>query len=168
MVGRLAAMGISLDFEAIVQPGIVDPTRAVGRPWLARALVAAGHVATTKEAFDRFLARGRSAFVPRAGAPPEEVVACVHEAGGLASIAHPGLVRHDEWIAEFAAAGVDALEAYHTDHTPEMQAETLAAARRLNLAVSGGSDYHGDDARRPLGGVTLPEPVFNELVARRK
>jgi hypothetical protein len=74
MIDRLATFGIHLDADAILQPGVDDSTRSVGRPWIARALVAAGHVATTNEAFDSWLARGRPAFVPRAGAPPEEVI----------------------------------------------------------------------------------------------
>jgi hypothetical protein len=70
-------------------------------------------------------------------------------------------------IGSLADAGLDAIEAYHTDHTPEMEADALATARRLNLTMSGGSDYHGDDMRRVLGEVRLPAEAFEELEARR-
>jgi 3',5'-nucleoside bisphosphate phosphatase len=63
---------------------------------------------------------------------------------------------------------LDAIEAYHSDHTAEMQHAALATAGRLGLLVSGGSDYHGDDVRRPLGGVTLPRADFDALAARAK
>src|SRR5262245_20495229 len=68
MIARLAGLGIHLDAEAILAPGLADSSKAAGRPWIASALVAAGHVADKNEAFDRFLARGRPAFVPRTGA----------------------------------------------------------------------------------------------------
>lgn len=165
MIDRLAACGIRLDAGAILQSGIDDPSKAVGRPWIARALVAAGHVETTDEAFDRWLSRGRPAFVPRAGAPPDEVFARIHAAGGVASLAHPGLLARDEWIDRFAAAGLDALEAYHSDHNGEATARYLAIARRLGLAVSGGSDYHADQSHGAgPGSVSLPREHYDRLV----
>ena len=169
MVARLQSAGISLDADAILQPGLVDSTKAVGRPWIARALVAGGYVTSTNEAFDRWLASGRPAFVPRAGAPPEEVVMRIHEAGGLASLAHPGLLQHDDWIPEFAAAGLDALEAYHSEHDTLMTATYLSIAKRLQLGISGGSDYHADAAHgAQLGAVALPREDFDDLSRRRE
>jgi predicted metal-dependent phosphoesterase TrpH len=167
IVERLAAHGISLDADAIVAPAVANPSISIGRPWIARALIAGGHVADTTEAFDKWLATGRPAFVPRMGARPEEVFARIHEAGGLASLAHPALVGHDEWIPGFAAAGLDALEAYHSDHDADDTARYLATAERLGLAVSGGSDFHGDDAHGPggPGSVALPRERFDQLKA---
>ena len=167
MIERLAAAGIVLDADAILQPGVDDPAKSVGRPWIARALVAAGHVQTTDEAFDTWLARGRPAFVPRAGAPPAEVFARIHEAGGVASLAHPALIRHDEWLDEFARDGLDAIEAYHTDHDADATGRYLAAAERLGLAVSGGSDYHADGAHGGgVGSVSLPREEYERLKVR--
>ena len=170
IVARLAVHGIELDADAILQPCLDDSTKAAGRPWVARALVQAGHVATTNEAFDRWLARGRPAFVPRSGASPEDVFRRIHECGGLASLAHPGLLRHDEWIGEFADAGLDALEAYHTDHDAFMTAAYVSIAARFSLAVSGGSDYHADDSHgaATLGAVSLPTEHFDRLVRRHQ
>jgi len=165
MVARLAAHGIMLDADAILQAGVDDPTRAVGRPWIARALVAGGHVATTNDAFEGWLSRGRPAFVPRMGAAPEEVFARIHDAGGVASLAHPALVEHDEWIAGFAAAGLDALEAYHADHDASARERYLAMADHLGLAVSGGSDYHADPSHGSgsPGSVSLPRGAYEKL-----
>src|SRR5581483_1567712 len=111
MIARLRSHGVELDAAAILQPGLADSTKAIGRPWIARALVAGGYVTSTNEAFDKWLSRGRPAFVPRSGAPPEDVFRRIHDAGGVASLAHPGLLEHDDWIPEFAAAGLDAIEA---------------------------------------------------------
>jgi predicted metal-dependent phosphoesterase TrpH len=166
MILRLAACGIELDAAAILQPGVADPAASVGRPWIARALVDHGHCATTGEAFDRWLARGRPAFVARLAAPPEEVFARIHEAGGVASIAHPGLLGHDEWIPDFLAAGLDAIEAYHTKHDAERTRHYVELAARLGLAVSGGSDYHADETHGAVtpGSVSLPREAFDALV----
>lgn len=170
MIVRLAAHGITLDADAILQPAFEDTSRSVGRPWIARALVAGGHVKHVSEAFDRWLSRGRPAFVPRIGPTPDEVFSQIHQAGGLASLAHPILVEHDDWIPAYAEAGMDALEAYHSDHDPAATSRYLALAADLNLAVTGGSDYHADDAHGgiSLGSVSLPRPAFERLKALRR
>ncbi|MGC4086116.1 MAG: hypothetical protein QM736_29340 [Vicinamibacterales bacterium] len=169
MFARLAAHGITLDAEAILAPGLRDASRAVGRPWIARAMVDAGVVATVNEAFERWLGRGCPAFVPRAGATPADVIGIIHDAGGLASLAHPVLVKHDEWIPALADAGLDALEAFHSDHAPEDTARYLAMAGALHLLVTGGSDYHGDTEHGGggPGSVSLPVDYWERLVARR-
>jgi hypothetical protein len=115
------------------------------------------------------LGRGRPAFVPRVGAPPEEVIDRIHAAHGVASIAHPGLLRHDEWLPRFAEAGLDAIEAYHTDHDEYTTARYVDLADRLLVAVSGGSDYHADQTHggTSLGSVSLPRKAYERLVERR-
>jgi len=170
MIARLRKHGIALDADAIVRPGVEDPSISIGRPSIARALVAGGFVATSDEAFDRWLERGAPAFVPREAAPPEDVVRQIHRAGGVASLAHPGLLRRDEWIADFAASGLDALEAYYGAHDAAQTSRYLDVAERLGLAVSGGSDYHADEAHgvaRP-GATVLPRDRYETLKARRR
>jgi len=168
MIERLTTFGIVLDGDDILQPAYDDPSRSAGRPWIARALVAGGHVSSTNEAFDRWLAAGRGAFVPRIAAPPEQVISRVHDAGGIASIAHPGLLRHDQWLPSLVEAGLDAIEAYHTDHDEPTTARYLAMAETLGIAVSGGSDYHGDPRHggRSIGDVSLPRDAYDRLKAR--
>ena len=168
IVDRLAALGMPLDAETILQPAVDDPSRSAGRPWVARALVSAGHVKTSNMAFELWLSRGRPAFVPRLAASPAEVFERIHEAGGIASMAHPGLLRRDQWLAGFAEAGVDALEAYHIDHDLDTSARYCRMARDLNVSVSGGSDFHGDEshgATQP-GRTSLPLADYDRLVRR--
>jgi 3',5'-nucleoside bisphosphate phosphatase len=167
MVGRLGAHGISLDVEAILAPGLASRSISVGRPWIARALIAGGYVADMDEAFAKWLDHGRPAFVPRIGAAPPEVFAEIHRAGGLASLAHPVHLKHDEWLSAYAAAGLDAIEVYHSDHDEVASRRYLEFARTLNLLVTGGSDYHGDDSHggKP-GSVALPRDAFARLKAR--
>ena len=167
MVARLADAGIVLDADAIVRPAEEDMTRSAGRPWIARALLSDGHVTSTKEAFDLWLGSGRPAFVPRDGASPAEVVARIHGAGGLASLAHPVLVGRDALVGELAGAGLDALEVYHWKHDAAATMRYLGLARAHRLLVTGGSDFHGDEAHGPQhpGAVALPEHAWAAFAA---
>ena len=167
-IGRvLASAGLVLDVARLVEEAKRQDGRSIGRPQIARALVDAGHVADTREAFDVWLAEGRPGFVPRSGAPPERVIEIVHAAGGLASLAHPGTTAIDREIPALRDAGLDALEAYHSDHPPEVRDRYLALARELDLLVTGGSDYHGDPAHGLApGSVTLPEDQWARLRAK--
>jgi predicted metal-dependent phosphoesterase TrpH len=165
IIARLAQLGMPIDADAILRAAHAQPGTSIGRPAIARALVAAGYVKTTNEAFAMWLSRGRPGFIAREGATPERVIEQIHGAGGLASLAHPGLLRHDEWIGALAASGLDALEAYHTNHDGESIARYRGIAERLRLGVSGGSDFHADEshgAPHP-GSVSLPQEAFDQL-----
>jgi predicted metal-dependent phosphoesterase TrpH len=168
MVDRLASLGIVLDAEAIVLPSLSGQGKSAGRPWIARALVDAGHVANTSEAFERYLKTGAPAFVPRVGPTPAEVFVQIHRANGVASLAHPGLLKRDELIAGLVADGLDAIEAHHSKHSEEDISRYLALARHYRLVVSGGSDYHGDPSHDAggLGSTALPRELFQELKGR--
>ena len=166
MLDRLGALGMRVDFEQVAAPSGARAPHAIGRPQVARALVERGYVGGTDEAFARYLGEGRPAFVPRIGATPAEVVALVVVAGGVAALAHPGLLGRDEVIPGMVAAGMQALEVYHPDHPPETVARYQAVAKRHGLAVTGGSDYHADEGRAAaLGRVTLPPADFERLDA---
>jgi predicted metal-dependent phosphoesterase TrpH len=169
MIGRLAMHGIPLDADAVLAPALKDSSRSAGRPWIARALVEGGHVPNIAEAFNRWLSRGRPAFIARIGAAPEEVFERIHASGGIASLAHPVLVKHDEWLPQFAKNGLDALEVYHTDHDELTTAHYLGIAKTLRLGVSGGSDYHADDAHGGggPGRVSLPQKHYEGLLRLR-
>jgi predicted metal-dependent phosphoesterase TrpH len=97
------------------------------------------------------------------------VFARIHEAGGIASLAHPGLLARDAWIPELAESGLDAIEVYYTAHDAPTTERYLAMAQQLGLAASGGSDYHADDshAAKP-GAVSLPRKAYESLLARLK
>jgi predicted metal-dependent phosphoesterase TrpH len=171
VAARVAALGMPLDIETILRPAIVDPQKSAGRPWIARAMVAGGYVATTDEAFERWLAYGRPAFVPRSGASPSEVISRVHDAKGICSLAHPalvGTVDETQWIGCLVADGLDAIEAYHSEHDGAATSRYLAMASAMGIAVSGGSDYHGDPTHGPdrPGAVSLPVDAYDALVRR--
>jgi 3',5'-nucleoside bisphosphate phosphatase len=165
---RLATLGCAIDVEPLLDSASSSDGRSVGRPLLADALVAAGHARDRSDAFDRLIGNGRPAFVPRMGATPDEVIALVRDSGGIVSLAHPGLTRIDDAIPRLAAAGLTALEARHSDHNADTEKHYRQMAAGLGLAVSGGSDFHGDPGHRiaMLGTVTLPAEDFALLEAR--
>jgi predicted metal-dependent phosphoesterase TrpH len=160
---RLQTLGAPIDTRPLLEAAATG--RSVGRPHIAQALIDAGHVATREEAFDRFLGFGCPGYVPRCGTDPADVVAIVHAAGGVASLAHPGIAPRDHLIPRLAAAGLDALEARHSDHDEAAEARYRTLAAELGLIVTGGSDFHGDGGHRAsrLGTVTLPSADFEAL-----
>lgn len=169
IVERLSAMGATIDHRAIAREA-AGSHKAIGRPAIARALVAAGHARDIADAFDRFLADGRPAFVSRQGAPPAEVIALIMRAGGMASFAHPGKLGLDAVLPGLADAGLTGLEVFHPDHDAQAQQKYLAIAEALNLAPTGGSDYHGPQSGRAecLGVVGLDAERYSALVARAR
>lgn len=163
MADRLQSLGYPIDARPILDAA--ERGRSVGRPQIAEALVTAGHVRSRDEAFQRFLEHGRAAYVARQGASPAEVIRIIHEAGGVASLAHPGVYRRDHVIPPLAAEGLDAIEARHSDHDVDTEAHYRRLAARLGLLVTGGSDFHGNAAHRAsaLGIVTLPADDYARL-----
>lgn len=141
---------------------------SVGRPHVARALVARGYVQSVAEAFERYLFRGGPAYVPRFKLAPEEAIALIHRAGGIAILAHPlDILDVVGWLAE---EGLDGLEAYYPGYEPEVSAQIAAIAARHGLAVAGGSDYHGPNVSPgiDIGSVAVPEEVIPALEERRR
>jgi len=165
MSARLDAVGVPVDLATEVASHRRGGGKALGRPLLAAALVRAGHVQTISEAFERYLGRGRPAFIARLGATPAEVVALVHAAGGIVSIAHPVKLKRDRLIEPLAEAGLDAIGVFHPDHDFNAVAHYRQRAAKLGLAVTGGSDFHGRDSGRAnaMGRVTLPSHEFVRL-----
>ena len=156
---RLVELGMAVDLEPALRDAERHPGRTVGRPQIADAMIAAGYVANRDEAFSRYLGHGCRAFVPRTGAKPHDVVELIGATGGLASLAHPGLLDHDEIILSLVLAGMPAIEAFHSDHDPETTARYRRLASASRLLVTGGSDFHGDD-RATLGRIGLPEEDY--------
>jgi predicted metal-dependent phosphoesterase TrpH len=162
---RLERIGAPIDIPRLLASR--EAREAIGRPAVAAALVAAGHATSQADAFDRFLGEGGAAWVPREGPTVARVIDVLHQAGAIVSLAHPALNRCDGRIAEWAAAGLDAIEAIHSEHSPDDVARYRSMAAAFDLVVTGGSDYHGHDqgSRAHLGSVTLPPDDLERLKA---
>ena len=168
IAARLADLGMPVDMTGALAAAGHQSGRAIGRPQIARAMVAAGHVANTREAFDNWLGRDQPAFVPRSGPSPETVIETIHRAGGLASLAHPGRTQIDDRIPALRTAGLDALEVYHSDHDAAAVEHYHRMADELGLLITGGSDYHGDPVHGvSIGSSTLPPESWQRLHAAR-
>jgi predicted metal-dependent phosphoesterase TrpH len=142
---------------------------SVGRPHIAQALIRAGLVNTTNEAFaSRWL--GARYFVPKADMDVFAAVRLIREAGGVPVFAHPkatsrGRVVTDELIVELAGAGLFGLEADHEDHTPEQREQVRTLAESLGLIVTGSSDFHGTHKTVRLGAFLTDPSAYEKIVA---
>jgi predicted metal-dependent phosphoesterase TrpH len=169
MVARLNQLNVPLQSEAVFR---LANCRAPGRPHVARALVQAGFCEDLDEAFERFLKKNRPAWVPKFKMSAAQAIELIHQSGGLAVMAHPGLNRTDEVIPSMADAGLDGLECFHTKHSASTTEHYLQLADEFDLLVTGGSDCHGHSKGKPvIGTVKLPwehvENLKTKLAARR-
>ena len=167
IVARLAAAGWRIDPQPVLAAAH-QAGRSVGRPHIADALVAAGYARDRNDAFDRLIGNKGCAFVPRRGPSAVDVVALIRAAGGIASLAHPGLTQRDDLIPALAGAGLAALEARHADHDAETEARYRRLALQHGLAVTGGSDFHADQDHHvgTIGEVGLSPEDFAALRER--
>jgi predicted metal-dependent phosphoesterase TrpH len=169
MTANMAADGYPVDAETVFS--FLPEGASAGRPHLARALVAAGVVASVDEAFAKLLYNGSPYYVPKSDTPVLRAIEMVRAAGGIAVFAHPlarrrGRVVEPAVIAELAAAGLAGVEVDHPDHSPEDRALLRGLARELDLVVTGSSDYHGTNKSIAIGTERTDPDAFDELVAR--
>ena len=165
ILDKLEQLGIAIPFDEIVA---LSGNGSLGRPHIARALVQRGAVGSIQEAFDRYLANGQAAYVPFPRLASDEGIAAVHTAGGIASLAHPGIDDGDAMLESFVEAGIDAVEAYHASHDAAQMAHFCRRADELDLLVSGGSDFHGTGSKHALtlGQPGCPPEAFAALEAK--
>jgi predicted metal-dependent phosphoesterase TrpH len=163
MVGKLAALGLPLDLAELRR---VVGGGAFGRPHVARAMVAAGHVGSLEEAFDRFLSKGKPGYVPKPKWTLAEAISAVRTAGGLAVVAHPVWYADPERvIAQGVEAGLDGLEVVHSDHDGAATGQFARLADRYRLLRSAGSDFHAPgEGRKDVGSCRLGEAEWDRLV----
>jgi hypothetical protein len=130
---------------------------ALGRPHVAKALIAGGFVKDSREAFDRYLAAGKPGYVEKERLEIAEGIRFIHEAGGIAIVAHPGARGRRERIEPLVALGLDGLEVRHPSHSSEDMKRIAALAAHFGLVPSGGSDWHGAmHGGRVLGALQVP------------
>jgi 3',5'-nucleoside bisphosphate phosphatase len=171
VLAKLAELGVPVS-EADVMARVGD-SPSVGRPHIADALIKAGHVRDRQEAFDRFLADGGPAHVHRYTIEVDRGIDLVHEAGGLAVIAHPWgrgreyVLRPSVLEALVRNHGLDGIEVDHQDHDSETRQRLRTLADAMGLLVTGASDYHGvGKLDHDLGCNTTDPEVFSEMQRR--
>ncbi|MDQ1469347.1 MAG: 3,5-nucleoside bisphosphate phosphatase [Bryobacterales bacterium] len=171
LIERLQALGVDITLEEVEQKG----RTLTARPHFARTLVEKGYAANIQDAFDKYLDESAKGYVQRQEVPIAEAIERVIAAGGVASMAHPVRVAKNNWdtLAEYAGSmsrmGMQAIEVFHSDHTPENVAYYQSLANRFGLGVTGGSDFHGGN--KPLislgtglrGNLNVPDSVLDGL-----
>jgi len=161
MVVRLNEMSIRISADEVFA---LANCRCPGRPHIARVLVKNGTCSSLDDAFERFLKKGRPAWVPKFKLTAAEAIQLIHDVGGLAVLAHPGLYRADELIPGLTDAGMDGIECFHSRHTTHATEHYLRVAARFRLLPSGGSDCHGMNKGEPLiGSVRLAIDFVDRL-----
>ena len=170
IVRKLRAMGMDISWERVQEIAGAVEGGAVGRPHVARALQERGYVASTQEAFEKYIGRHGPAYVEYEKLTPEEAIAMIRGAGGVAALAHPSTIEGlDAYAEELKAAGLDGLECYYGQYPEETVLALVALADRLDLVATGGSDYHGSEEvtyNATLGGTNVPESVVTALKER--
>lgn len=155
IVATLNRLGVPVTVEAVLREA---GEGAVGRPHVARAMMAGGWVRDFREAFDKWLGWGRPAYVDKPRFDIAEGIALVHRAGGLAIWAHPGEDATPARVATLAAVGLDGVEILHPSHPPYLSQKLMQTVESAGLLPSGGSDWHGThDGPRRLGGQLVPK-----------
>lgn len=175
IVEKFHGLGIDVAFARVQELAGEAP---IGRPHIAKAVVETGAVADMQEVFDRYLADGGPAYVPKYAVDPAEAVELIRAAGGVAVLAHPALYsarqRADgtrgietEVVEAMAAAGMAGIEADHPAHEPEERQRYRDLAAALGLVVTAGSDFHGEAKDLALGEATTPRGRVEQLRERR-
>ena len=164
MCAALNKLGIPLKAESVFA---LANCKSPGRPHVARALVKEKLITNLDDAFEKYLKKGKPAWVPKTKMSALEGVELIHQAGGLAVMAHPGLNRTDDIIPDLVKAGLDGIECFHTKHSTIMSERYLEIAEKYDLLVTGGSDCHGFSKKQPLiGGVKLPYEHVEKMKAK--
>lgn len=146
ILGKLAALGISITLDEVrVETGrVLRPDESIGRPHIADVLVKKGYATDLRDAFDRYLGEGASAYAAVPRISPLTAIEWIKEAGGAPIIAHPGLYGNDELVLRIIEEGRPAgIEVVHSDHGSEEEMRYQGIAMKYGLIQTGGSDYHG-------------------------
>lgn len=169
IVEKLRELGVDITLAGVEREA--GTGTAIGRPHVARALMTKGVVSSVQEAFDRYLADGKPAAVPKAKLSAQEAIFLIHGAGGVAVLAHPGLIEKDDErervLRELAKLGLDGIEVAHPKNSPEVRAKLKDRADELGLVETGGSDFHGENKPEiELGAEAVSYEALNALRRR--
>ena len=160
MTQKLQALGIGIDFDRVLA---IAKGGSVGRPHIADVLIEKGIVRTRQQAFDRFLKKGGSAYVPGEAPSAAEAIRLIRAAGGVPVLAHPCYYTSESLLEELIDLGLMGIEVYYPEHSRSLIRRYLEYAERFHLVVTGGSDFHGPRTGRTSGGVDVPESVVEAL-----
>jgi predicted metal-dependent phosphoesterase TrpH len=172
ILDKLNNMGIKISSEEVARRSLCGQT---GRPHIGRLLMDKGYVKTMHEAFDRYLGKNKSAWCSRFAYTAAETIAIIHEAGGIAVLAHPGVLDNSmkvqpQIIRELKERNLDGMEIYYPSHSRKMKKKLKALAEKYDLIATGGSDYHGANRLGGIAGtanaICPPDSIMDEFLER--
>ena len=170
IIANLNKLGVNIAYDEVLElvGGQGNNNTIVGRPHIAQILVQRGYVRTIHEAFARYIGEGAAAYARKDRLPPDEAIQVIHNAGGLAVLAHPVQLRRtpadlEAAVAWLARLDIDGIETRHSDHAPQDIEYFEKLAKRYNLIPTGGSDYHGSRKNIALNNSRVPFEVFTKL-----
>ncbi|SCG83385.1 Protein trpH [Proteiniborus sp. DW1] len=141
IIEKLNRLGLNLTLHEVYD---IAGKGVIGRPHIAKAMINRKYVSSVQEAFDKYLDRHKPAYVDRYRLSLKEGIDLIHKAGGVAIIAHPGLIKNERIFFEVMKIGIDGIEVIHSKHSPEDTLKYEHMANENNLITTGGSDFHGD------------------------
>ena len=163
IIRQLIEAGVNITEEDVFKRA----PNTVSRAHVADALKANGVVPSRQEGFRRYLVPGQPGYVPSAGVTAVEAIQHIKRAGGMAVIAHPGIVSEHWNFPAWVEAGLDGIEVFYPAHTFSMKQDLLALARKYGLFCTAGSDYHGPHAGRiTTPGMQIPQPYYDRLIRK--
>jgi len=166
IIENLKELGLKLDPQTVFR---ISGKATVGRMHIARALVEDGWVDSTAEAFRKYIGDKSPAYVLGFRISVPEAIKLIHHAGGVAVLAHPYMLRNDALITEFAGYGLEGIEVYYPEHSQAMVNFYLNLAKKLNLLVTGGTDFHGSAKPQiKLGMIKVPLELVEKLRQAKK
>jgi len=168
IVNKLKHLGVDISLGEVERFAKGD---LIGRPHIARAICAKGYVNSEDQAFAKYIGQGQPAYVPRYKFTPPEAIELIKTAGGIAVLAHPGLIKDSSIICSLLVLGLDGLEVYYPEHTPEQIQQLINLSRSRDLLMTGGSDYHGSGdvfSRSQLGSAGIDDDLMDRMRKYRK
>ncbi len=165
MLDKLSALGMKISYEHLLELAGSD---LIARPHIARAMIEAGYVNSIKEAFDQYISKGKAAYVNRYKFAPDEAISLIKQAGGIAVLAHPGLIRDQKLISAVIDMGIAGLEVNYPEHSEEQILRFQQLAVEQKLLITGGSDFHGansGESRSQLGAAGINSKEMSKIKA---
>lgn len=175
ILSKLVKYGCCITINDVMQ--FAGDKNLIARPHFAQALIKKGYASSKEDAFKRYLGKTGIAYTDRFRLAPEEAISLIHDAGGIAVLAHP--YKNDmsdkaalyEYIKHLVSVGLDGLEVFYTQHSYDMISELSSYCREMNLISTGGSDFHGAispniELGKGLGGLSVPDYCFDDLLYR--
>lgn len=172
IIARLQAEGFQITMEDIKPE---DPNETIARPHIAKQLMKKKYVSSVKEAFDKYLAEGRSCYVERIMPTPQEAIALIRNSGGIPALAHLmyykklNAAEKEVLISELKEAGLEGIEAYYNTYTPVEEEYVSSLAKQNALLLTGGTDFHGQNKPHislftGQGNMEVPEAILPEFM----